>query len=132
MRVLIVDDNEVLTGLIKEILEIEGDYHVKTAGNGEEGCKAFVNFKPDVILTDIEMPIKNGLQMIKEIRAHHPGIKAIYMSASPDRYRKLLEDEKLQYKSAFLNKPLYLSEMIALFQEYQKATQPGSIEGGVL
>ncbi len=36
MKVLIVDDNEALTGLLKEILEMEKDYHVNTAEDGEE------------------------------------------------------------------------------------------------
>jgi len=121
MKILIVEDNEILADLLKQTLETEEDYHVKTAGNGEEGYNAFLNFKPDIIVTDIEMPIKNGLEMVREIRALDPEIKTIYMSASPDRYRRLLENEKNRYKAAFLNKPLHMPEMAALFQEYHKA-----------
>jgi len=121
MKILIVEDNEVLAVLLKQTLETEEDYHVKTAGNGEEGYNAFLNFKPDIIVTDIEMPIKNGLEMVREIRALDPEIKTIYMSASPDRYRRLLENEKNQHNAAFLNKPLHVPEMTALFEEYHKA-----------
>ena len=120
MKVLIVDDNEVLTGLLKEMLEIEGVDHVETAENGEEGYAVFLLFKPDIILTDIEMPVKNGLEMVKDIRAHYAGIKIIYMSSDSDRYRKLLEDEKIRYKARFINKPFLLSEVIGFFHEYQK------------
>lgn len=124
MKVLIVDDNEVLTGLMKELLEMEGSYHVKTAENGVEGYLTFLHFKPDIVLTDIEMPVKNGLEMVKDIRAHHPGIKAIYMSANLNRYRTLLEDEKIKYEATLLDKPFSLSEVIGLFYEYQE-NNPG-------
>jgi CheY-like chemotaxis protein len=120
IKVLIVDDNEVLTGLMKEMLEVEGIYHVKTAENGVEGNLAFLHFKPDIVLTDIEMPVKNGLEMVRDIRIKHPEIKAIYMSGDLNRYRRLLDDEKTKYKATLLNKPFCISEVIGLFHECQK------------
>jgi len=117
MKILIVDDNEVLANLIKEMLDREGLYQVETAVNGEEGYEAFFNFKPDIILTDIEMPVKNGIEMIRDIRAHHPGVKTIYMSSNIRRYQALLEHEKTEYKSELLNKPLHYPEIKRLFQE---------------
>ncbi|MCF8118879.1 MAG: response regulator [Deltaproteobacteria bacterium] len=120
MKVLIVDDNEALTGLMKEMLETEGICRVETAGNGEDGYVAFLHFNPDIILTDIEMPVKNGLEMVRDIRAHHPGIRTIYMSGNLPRYKAFLEDEKTRYKVHLLNKPFSLAKMIGLFQEYQK------------
>jgi len=119
-RVLIVDDNEALITLMKELLETEGAYRVKTAVNGEDGYMTFLNFRPDIILTDIEMPIKNGLEMVREIRVHHPGIKTIYMSGDPHNYRILLEKEEREYKADFLPKPFSLTKMIGLFDEYQR------------
>jgi len=117
MKVLIVEDNKALIRLLKKILENEGTCHVKTAENGDEGYAAFLSFKPDIILTDIEMPVKNGLQMIRDIRMLHPRIKTIYMSADPDRYRSLLEEEKTKYKASFLNKPFSCSKIIELIYE---------------
>lgn len=120
MKLLIVDDNELLTCLLKEILEIEGIDHVETAENGEEGYAVSLLFKPDIILTDIEMPGKSGLEMVRDIRAHYPAIKTIYMSADADRYRTFLEDEKKRYNARFINKPFLLSEVIRFFHDYQK------------
>jgi len=120
MRVLIVDDNEGLTALMKEMLETEGICQVETAENGEDGYLAFFHFKPDIILTDIEMPVKGGIEMIKEIRIHHPGIKAIYMSGDLNRYRMSLEKEESEYKADFLNKPFSFSKVIGLFHEYRE------------
>jgi CheY-like chemotaxis protein len=120
MRVLIVDDNEDLTALIKEMMEREGIYRVKTAANGEEGYAVFLQFKPDIIITDIQMPVKNGLEMVRDIRAHHPGIKIIYMSADLNRYRTLLEDEKTKYRATLLDKPFSCSRVRGLLHEYRK------------
>ena len=119
-RILIVDDNEALTGLIKQRLESEGIYHVKTAENGEDGYAAFLQFKPDIIITDIEMPVKNGFEMVRDIRVHHPGIKTIYMSADLNRYRTRLEEEKTRYRASLLNKPFSCSNVMALLDIYQK------------
>jgi len=119
MRILIVDDNEALTVLMKEMLETEGVYDVETAENGEDGYLAFLNFKPDVILTDIEMPVKNGIEMVRDIRVHYPSVKTIYMSGDLNRYRMLLENEETEYKADLLNKPFSFSKVMGLFHEYQ-------------
>lgn len=118
-RILIVDDNEALTGLLKEMLETERIYRVKTAENGEDGYVAFL-IKPDVILTDIEMPVKNGLEMVRDIRVHHPRIKTIYMSADLNRYRTRLEEEKTKYRASLLNKPFSCSNVMGLLNKYEK------------
>jgi len=120
MRVLIVDDNEALTSLMKEMLETEGIYRVETAENGEDGYLAFLHFKPDVILTDIEMPVKSGIEMVREIRMHHPEIKTIYMSGNLNRYRMSLQKEETEHKADFLNKPFSFSKVIGLFHEYRE------------
>jgi len=120
MKILIVDDNEVLASLIKEMLDREGYYQVETAVNGEDGYDVFFDFKPDVILTDIEMPVKNGIEMIRDIRMHHPEIKTIYMSSNLNRYRTLLEHDKTNYRSEMLDKPIHYPEIKRLFQECRR------------
>jgi CheY-like chemotaxis protein len=114
-KVLIVDDNDNLASLLKGMLEEEGNYNVETAENGQEGYAAFLHFKPDVVLTDIEMPVKNGIDMVRNMRAHDPDIKTIYMSADMNRYRTRLEDEKIKYKATLLDKPFRFSMVRELF-----------------
>jgi YesN/AraC family two-component response regulator len=114
-KVLIVDDNEVLAGLLKEMLERQGDFRVMIAENGESGYKTSLCFDPDIILTDIEMPVKNGLDMIRDIRALRPGIKTIYMSSYPDKYKTSLRDEVTKHNVNVLNKPLHFSKIKELF-----------------
>jgi len=116
-KVLIVDDEKAISGLLKEMIEGEDSYRVRTAANGEEGYEVFLQFKPDIILTDIQMPGKNGLEMVRDIRVHHPGIKTIYMSADLKRYRTRLEEEKMKYQASFLEKPFPIFELVGLLSE---------------
>jgi hypothetical protein len=66
------------------------------------------------------MPVKNGLEMVRDIRKHDPGIKTIYMSADLNRHRTLLEEEKAKYKTSLLDKPFSCSRLTGLFHEHQK------------
>jgi two-component system response regulator YesN len=113
-KVLIVDDDKPLADLIKETIENESIYRVKTARNSEEGCQVSLHFEPDIILTDIQMPGKNGFEMVRVIRTHNPSIRVIYMSGCLSQFRSLLEDEKKKYQTSFLKKPFYRFELLGL------------------
>jgi len=117
MKVLIVDDDEALAVLIKEMIKSGGCYSVKTAANGKEGYEAFLQFKSDIILSDIQMPEKNGFEMVRAIRIHRPSIRVIYMSGCLSRFRSLLEDEKKKYQASFLTKPFSRFELLGLLSK---------------
>jgi len=117
IKVLVVDDERAMSGLIKEMIEMEGIYRVRMAANGEEGYVISLHFVPDIIITDIQMPVKNGLEMVKDIRVDHPGIRTIYMSADLIRYQTLLEEEKRKYHVSFLEKPFSKLELVGALSE---------------
>jgi DNA-binding NarL/FixJ family response regulator len=69
MRVLIVDDNEDYRRLLRRILDEQQDLKlVAEASNGEEGVRLAQQFKPDVILMDIDMPGTDGIQATRRIK----------------------------------------------------------------
>ncbi len=111
MKVLIVDDNQDLVFLIKWMLEEEG-YEVKSAVNGRDGYATYLLFKPDLVLTDIQMPEKNGLDLIKEIRCHNPEVRTIYMSGDLSQYWSPLKEEKEKYHVEILEKPFSKDELM--------------------
>lgn len=117
MKVLIVDDNMALTAFVKVMLDTETMWQVETAGNGEAGYLAFLRFDPDIIVTDIEMPLKNGLEMMRNIRTHQPKIKAIYMTGDLKRYQNVLEEEKKNYRADFIEKPFIFSTLKRLVKK---------------
>ncbi len=113
MKVLIVDDNCLLAHVIQLILEGEG-YEVKSAEDGQEGYLAYLRFKPDVVITDLHMPEKNGLELMKSIRRHDPTVKTIYMSADPGMSWTPLEEEKTAHAASILQKPFSKGELMRL------------------
>ncbi|NDV57530.1 response regulator transcription factor [Bacteroides sp. 519] len=69
IKLLLVEDNESLNYIIQTSLEdVIGGYEVKTALNGKEGLILWKEYKPDVIVADIDMPEMNGKDMVKKIR----------------------------------------------------------------
>ena len=120
VKVLIVDDNIALTAFIKSMLESEKMCQVETAGNGEAGYLAFLNFNPDIVVTDIEMPLKNGFEMMRNIRTHQAEIKTIYMSGNLDRHRRFLEVERKNHGVDLIDKPFVFSKLKGLVKKLQE------------
>lgn len=67
-KILIVDDDPLLVKMYQTKFESDG-YQVFTAGDGEEGLAKAKSEKPDIILLDVMMPKKNGLEVLKLLKA---------------------------------------------------------------
>ena len=80
-RVLLVEDDKNLCFILKSSLEqMIGGYEVETAANGEEGLKRLAEGKFDVIVSDVEMPVMDGMTMVRHIREHHPQVAIIFIT----------------------------------------------------
>ena len=82
-RILIADDHKLMAELCKECLEPEFDV-IGTAGNGQELLRMAVKLGPDVVLLDIGMPILNGLDAGKQLKALLPAVKLVYLTMVTD------------------------------------------------
>ncbi len=82
MNILLVDDNDLLRKTLCHHLTREG-HSVSSAANGDEALKLAETNPPDVVVTDIVMPQKDGLETITEIRARFPSAKVIAISGHP-------------------------------------------------
>jgi len=86
IKVMIADDHPLVRQGIKQILELEDDIVViGQASNGNEAVKIARECKPDVILMDINMPVANGIQAIKELRQDQNQFKIIVLTIHQDR-----------------------------------------------
>jgi DNA-binding NtrC family response regulator len=110
MKVLVVDDNRLLADTIQETLEIDG-LHVMSAKDGLDGYSTYLLFKPDMVITDIQMPRRSGPEMMKRIRIHNPMIKTIYMSGNIGSFESFLIEEKKRYPVSYLKKPFSLESL---------------------
>lgn len=78
-NILIVDDEELARFTLQEILEA-GGHVVSFACNGVEGLKMAIAGGVDLVVTDIIMPDKEGVEMIKDLKAHSPDLPIIAIS----------------------------------------------------
>jgi YesN/AraC family two-component response regulator len=99
------------------ILEDEG-YEVRAAKDGNDGFFSYLLFRPDLVITDIQMPEKNGLELMENIRMHNPMIKTIYMSGDLSQYGSPLEEEKKKYHINTLEKPFSRDELMSLLSQF--------------
>ncbi len=78
-NILVVDDEEPIRSLVKQILLKDG-HDIMEAENGQVACDMFGDADIDLIVTDLVMPEKNGIEMIMEIKRSQPKVKVIAIS----------------------------------------------------
>ena len=120
MKVLVVDDNEATARIIQQLITAD-DRRVRTAYDGVDGYGVYLSFEPDLVITDIDMPGKNGFELMKKIRTHNPAIKTIYMSGNLSRFDSLLKEEKRRYHAGVLRKPFSMDDLIRLVTDNQRS-----------
>ena len=119
-RLLLVEDEE---NIRKALLFILKRYvtDVIAAENGEDGLKKYEEYKPDVIVSDIRMPKKTGLEMLKEIRNIDKDVFAIIMSAYDDS-RYLMEAINSGVDS-YIVKPIEKDRILGVLKSFYKNKQ---------
>ena len=78
-KILVIDDDADVLEMLREMLEREG-YEVVAAGDGEEGVKYYRESPTDLIITDIIMPGKEGIETMLDLRKEFPALKVIAIS----------------------------------------------------
>jgi DNA-binding NarL/FixJ family response regulator len=85
IRVLLADDHVVVRAGIRQFLEQSPDIQVVTeASNGQEACALLEQFKPDVAVLDIQMPIMSGIEVTHWIRSNRLSIGVLVLTAYDD------------------------------------------------
>jgi len=78
-RVLIIDDEEQFRSMLRQVLELSG-YVVAEAGDGQQGLAILHQESADLVITDIIMPNKEGIETIFELKRDFPAVKIIAIS----------------------------------------------------
>ncbi len=112
--ILIIDDDPQICDLLEQVLEKEGHF-VHSALNGEEGIRLYRQHLPELILLDILMPEKEGLETILDLRREFPTVMVIAMSAASESAKiNLLELAQRLGAQYRMTKPFGLQTVIEL------------------
>lgn len=111
-RVLVVDDSPGIRGTIAQTLEDEG-FPVCTAANGEQALQMIQDERPSLVLLDMGMPLLDGQEFVRAIRARGLNVPIVVMSASPDA-RAWAREVRAR---AFLPKPFDLDDLLCTVEE---------------
>ncbi len=79
VKVLLVDDEQEFVETLGERLETRG-FKVETALNGDEGLAKVPEFQPDVVILDVLMPGKDGIETLKEMKAQYPLVEVMMLT----------------------------------------------------
>ena len=80
-RVLLVEDDKNLSFILKSSLEqMIGGYDVLSVANGKDGLDMLTKENFDVIVSDVEMPVMDGVTMVQHIRKNHPSLAIIFIT----------------------------------------------------
>lgn len=115
--VLVVEDEDALQLVLKDVLTVEG-YDVILANNGIEGLEMALRDHPDLILLDILMPKMDGLEMLKNLRSDEWGkrVPVIVLTNLSDNedIAKAVEEDVFEY---FVKTDIRIDEVIARIRE---------------
>jgi len=116
-RILIIDDDVQILDMLRQTLECEG-YEVVDATNGKEGIRLYRENPADLIITDIIMPEKEGIETIIELKRNFPDVKIIAISGggriTPEGYLSMAK--RLGANRTF-EKPVERDELLAAVRE---------------
>ncbi len=116
-KILIIDDDVQIRKLLQNLLDRAG-YEVAVAADGKEGLDAYRRAPADLIITDLIMPEKEGIEMILELRQESPVVKIIAISGgariAPENYLRMAESLGA---SRTFSKPVDRKALLAAIEE---------------
>ena len=112
-RILVIDDDSVIRLFIRASLEYSG-YFVLEAENGNSGIDIFKQNPADLVIVDLYMPEKEGIETIIELRREYSHLKILAISGGIPRHGpdNLLRAAQILGADSFLNKPFTVQQLL--------------------
>ena len=126
IQVMVVDDEDHVRKLITTVIKTMNCEIVAEAGNGKEAVSLFFQFKPHMLLLDINMPLKSGKEALTEIKNKCPNAFVIMLTSLTDK--ETVEDCIRLGATGFIRKDLPIDEMRDVIKKtwaaYRQSLQP--------
>ena len=122
-KFLVAEDSKVILRDIVHLINEAGyDSVIKTAYDGEAAAELLKDFEPDIIFTDIKMPVIDGLTLIQKAKALYPGVKSVIISGYADF--TLTHEALMLQVDDYIMKPFDSKEMVARVRAVLRRYQP--------
>lgn len=125
VSLLLVDDDDDFRMMLRDSLALHG-YHILEAANGDQALNLLRNEAIEIVIMDIIMPEKEGLETLRDIKKHHPKTKTIIMSGGSPRL-----DSELNLRAAILlgadfalKKPFWTDELVRIIRTMTDQKDP--------
>lgn len=123
-RILIAEDNKNLRDLLASFFGEEAGFTVETVGDGDAALRRLGHGPlPDVVLSDVTMPMVDGFQLLERTKKAHPGVAVIMMSATDARAQAF----ELGC-DGFLEKPFGLDELAGALAQWLHPAGPRTLQ----
>ncbi len=120
-RILLIDDDDQLRAMLQASLEVLG-HEVEQAADGVEGMRRFRECSPDIVITDLIMPNKEGIELILELRRLQKDVKIVAMSGGGHMStRSYLDMVRMIGVRRVLEKPFSLAQLKEVLDSFSSA-----------
>ena len=116
-KILVVEDDPVNQMILSDFLAANG-YETIAASSGPEGIERFERDQPDLLLVDVQLPRKNGFELVREIKSRSTGTPIVLMSAvytHADQSSRTIQLGTLA--DGYLSKPFDLVELLTTVRQ---------------
>ena len=104
-KILVIDDETITIQIIKFTLEENKNFDIVTAADGSKAIEYLENNVPDLIISDLVMPFKTGVDVVSFVNQKYPNVPIIVMSSLASNHTSVQEVKKLNI-SYYISKPL--------------------------
>ena len=112
--ILIVDDDSFVRVTLRDLLA-EGDFELREAADGQEALELIGELGPDLVLLDLLMPRKSGMEVLAELNRTRPGMPVLVISSLDAE--AMVEAALASGAAGFIAKPFHPIEILAAVQE---------------
>ena len=123
VQILVIDDEPLFRDYLRRILQREG-YSVLEAGDGDQGLRTLDEQAVDLVIVDIVMPRKDGIEVLMELRKRKSGVGVIAISGGGRPSGSYLNPAKALGAARTLMKPFARGDLIAAVHEVLNAVRP--------
>lgn len=111
MRVLVIDDEQIIADTLTSILNLSG-FEARAVYSGEQALEAVPNYCPDIVLSDVRMPGRSGIDTGREIRKQCPAIRVVLFSGQAGTAGLIEKARREGYGFELWSKPLHPKELV--------------------